>query len=129
MRKEHSAVDWSRRPLPESWLLYAALDVEMLLELRDVLAAQLESAGKAEWARQEFAAWAQMTAPPPRDEPWRRTSGIHRVRGRRGLAIVREMWELRDELAQTSRRGAGQDRARPGRSSRPRRPPRVARPG
>jgi ribonuclease D len=101
MRKEHSAVDWSRRPLPESWLLYAALDVEMLLELRDVLAAQLESAGKSEWARQEFAAWAKMTRPAPRVEPWRRTSGIHRVRGRRGLAIVRELWQLRDELARS----------------------------
>ncbi len=100
MRKEHSAVDWSRRPLPESWLLYAALDVEMLLELRDLLAVQLETAGKAEWARQEFAAWARMRPPAPRHEPWRRTSGIHRVRGRRGLAIVREMWELRDRLAQ-----------------------------
>lgn len=100
MRKEHSAVDWSRRPLPESWLLYAALDVEVLIELRDVLVAQLEGAGKAEWAAQEFAAWAAMTATPPREEPWRRTSGIHRVRGRRGLALVRSMWELRDELAQ-----------------------------
>lgn len=100
MRKEHSAVDWSRRPLPEPWLLYAALDVEMLIELRDVLAVQLEATGKADWAAQEFAAWASMTAAPPRDEPWRRTSGIHRVRGRRGLALARAMWELRDDLAQ-----------------------------
>jgi len=99
MRKEHSAVDWSKRPLPESWLVYAALDVELLVELRDALAAQLEEAGKAEWARQEFAAWASMPAAEPRHEPWRRTSGIHQVRGRRGLAIVRAMWETREEIA------------------------------
>jgi ribonuclease D len=99
MRKEHSAVDWSRRPLPEPWLSYAALDVEALIELRDVLADQLEEAGKAEWARQEFAAWVANFEPAPRIEPWRRTSGIHRVRGRRGLALVRAMWERRDELA------------------------------
>ena len=91
MRKEHSAVDWSKRPLPEPWLLYAALDVEVLIELRDVLAAQLEEAGKIEWARQEFAAWAAMTRAAARREPWRRTSGIHRVRGRRGLAVVQAM--------------------------------------
>ncbi|MEJ7707087.1 MAG: HRDC domain-containing protein [Nocardioidaceae bacterium] len=99
MRKEHSAVDWSKRPLPEPWLLYAALDVEMLIELRHVLATQLEQTGKAEWAAQEFAAWAAMVTPAPRHEPWRRTSGIHRIRGRRGLALVRAMWELRDQLA------------------------------
>jgi ribonuclease D len=99
MRKEHSAVDWSRRPLPEPWLVYAALDVEPLVELRDILSDQLEAAGKAEWARQEFAAWADDFEPTVRSEPWRRTSGIHRVRGRRGLALVRAMWERRDELA------------------------------
>lgn len=101
MRKEHSAVDWSRRPLPEPWLRYAALDVELLIELRDVLADQLEQAGKAEWAAQEFESWAAMTTTPVRREPWRRVSGIHRVRGRRGLATVRAMWQLRDTLAES----------------------------
>jgi ribonuclease D len=100
MRKEHSAVDWSRRPLPEPWLVYAALDVEQMIELREVLGKQLEEAGKAEWARQEFAYWADHAGTPGRPEPWRRTSGIHRVRGRRGLALVRAMWQRRDELAQ-----------------------------
>ncbi len=99
MRKEHSAVDWSRRPLPESWLSYAALDVEMLIELRDCLADRLEATGKTEWARQEFAARVMMAPPIPRAEPWRRTAGIHRVRGRRGLAIVRSMWHVRDQIA------------------------------
>lgn len=99
MRKEHSAVDWSKRPLPEPWLRYAALDVEVLVELRDVLAAQLDDAGKRAWAEEEFAAWARSTGPTPRVDPWRRTSGIHRVRGRRGLAVVRALWETRDEIA------------------------------
>jgi ribonuclease D len=99
LRKEHSAVDWSRRPLPDSWLRYAALDVEVLVELRNVLADQLESQGKAEWARQEFAALAATTFGLPRVDPWRRTSGIHRIRGRRGLAVVKALWEARDALA------------------------------
>ena len=38
--------------------------------------------------------------PPPRVEAWRRTSGMHRVRGRRGLGAVRALWEARDELAE-----------------------------
>ncbi|MEE2048684.1 ribonuclease D, partial [Nocardiopsis tropica] len=92
LAKEHSAVDWSLRPLPEDWLRYAALDVEILIELRDSLEAELEETGKLGWAREEFA--AVLAAPPkePRTDPWRRTSGIHRVRSQRALAAGRELW-------------------------------------
>ena len=82
MRKEHSAADWSTRPLPKPWLDYAALDVEVLVELRDHLAAELEETGKAEWARQEFDHLLGFE-PAVRHEAWRRTSGVHRLRGRR----------------------------------------------
>jgi ribonuclease D len=100
LAKEHSAVDWSIRPLPEPWLRYAALDVEVLVELRDVLAEELERQGKLEWALEEFAAIAAATPTAPRNDPWRRTSGMHRIRTRRQLAIVRELWLARDALAQ-----------------------------
>lgn len=100
LEKGHAAVDWSTRPLPEDWLRYAALDVEVLIDLRDALAAELDAAGKTEWAQQEFA--AAVSAPPPaaRVDPWRRTSGMHRVRKPRQLATIRELWLARDELAQ-----------------------------
>lgn len=100
MAKEHSAADWSTRPLPDTWLEYAALDVEVLCELRDLIAGELEAAGKLEWARQEFEALLSFTGPPQRDDRWRRTSGIHRARGRRTLGIVRSVWETRDAIAQ-----------------------------
>lgn len=96
--KEHSAVDWSTRPLPSSWLSYAALDVEALIDLRDVLEERLAQQGKLAWAQQEFAAVLGATPPVPRVDPWRRTSGLHRVRGRRRLAAVRELWQARDRL-------------------------------
>jgi ribonuclease D len=99
LAKEHSAADWSIRPLPPEMLKYAALDVEILIELRDALAAQLAADGKTEWARQEFAAVAAAPPPPPRADPWRRTSGIHKVRTRRSLGVVRELWQARDEIA------------------------------
>ncbi|WP_067968741.1 ribonuclease D [Nocardiopsis trehalosi] len=99
LAKEHSAVDWSVRPLPADWLTYAALDVEVLVDLRDALEAELAEAGKLEWAREEFA--AVLAAPPkePRPDPWRRTSGIHRVRNQRALGVVRELWRERDRIA------------------------------
>jgi ribonuclease D len=98
LAKEHSAVDWSTRPLPEPWLEYAALDVEPLVELREAQVAELQAAGKTEWAQQEFD-FVRGFVPTPRVEPWRRTSGLHKVRGRRGLAAVRALWETRDEIA------------------------------
>ncbi len=99
LEKGHSAADWSTRPLPAAWLTYAALDVELLVELRDALAEELHSQDKLVWAEQEFAALAASRPPGPRSEPWRRTSGIHRVRSARGLARVRALWGARDELA------------------------------
>lgn len=99
LEKGHSAADWSTRPLPRAWLTYAALDVELLVELRDALAEELRAQNKLEWAEQEFAALAASRPPAPRTDPWRRTSGIHRVRSARGLARVRALWETRDELA------------------------------
>ncbi|MFJ4682803.1 HRDC domain-containing protein [Streptomyces sp. NPDC091377] len=100
LEKGHSAVDWSTRPLPEPWLRYAALDVELLVDLRDALEQELDRQGKLDWARQEFDAIATAPPPEPRKDPWRRTSGMHKVRRRRQLAVVRELWETRDRIAQ-----------------------------
>ncbi len=100
LAKEHSAADWSTRPLPESWLTYAALDVELLLDVRDRIAERLAAAGKLELAEQEFTAVLTRPAPPARTEPWRRLSGISSVRGQRALAVARELWRARDAFAQ-----------------------------
>ncbi|GAA4896069.1 ribonuclease D [Streptomyces coeruleoprunus] len=100
LEKGHSAVDWSTRPLPEPWLRYAALDVELLVDLRDALEKELDRQGKLEWARQEFEAISSAPPPPPRKDPWRRTSGMHKVRRRRQMAVVRELWTARDRIAQ-----------------------------
>jgi ribonuclease D len=99
LAKEHSAADWSRRPLPEPWLRYAALDVEILIDLRDALETELVRQGKQDWARQEFEAVRTAAPPLPRTDPWRRTSGIHRTRNRRQLAVVQALWEARDRIA------------------------------
>lgn len=98
LAKEHSAADWSTRPLPQSWLVYAALDVELLPDLRDAIAQLLDDADKGEIARQEFAAVLRRE-PVSRQEPWRRLSGIHALRQPRNLAVARELWQTRDDYA------------------------------
>ena len=99
IEKGHGATDWSVRPLTVAQLRYAALDVELLVELRDTMERELEAAGKAEIARQEFAALLDFSPRERGDDEWRRTSGIHRIRKPRALAVVRSLWQTRDEIA------------------------------
>jgi len=99
LAKEHSAQDWSLRPLPEDWLNYAALDVELLVELRNEIEKLLIEKKKLKWAEQEFAAILTAPPAPKRIDPWRRTSGMHKVKKRSQLAVVKSLWEARDDLA------------------------------
>ncbi|KJC65848.1 HRDC domain-containing protein [Agreia bicolorata] len=99
LKKEHSAADWSRRPLPESWLEYAALDVELLPDLRDKLAELLIENSKAVIAAQEFEATRVKEPKPVAAEPWRRLTGIHSLRAPRNVAVARSLWMARDALA------------------------------
>jgi ribonuclease D len=99
LAKEHSAADWSTRPLPESWLTYAALDVELLPRVRDEIHRILTEQGKWDLAHEEFQAQLWPTTPTARPEPWRRLSGLHQIRGSRNLAIARELWLAREEHA------------------------------
>lgn len=100
LAKEHSAVDWSQRPLPQDWLNYAALDVELLIELRNQMYSILENSNKLKWALEEFQSILNAPASSPRVDPWRRTSGMHKIKKRDQLAIVRALWKVRAEIAQ-----------------------------
>lgn len=100
LKKEHSAADWSTRPLPAAWLEYAALDVLHLIDVYEVLLAELEEQGKTEIAAEEFSATLTRLPKPAREDPWRRLSGLHQVRGARNLAVARSLWLSRESFAQ-----------------------------
>lgn len=99
LAKEHSAADWSKRPLPEPWLVYAALDVEVLVEVRDILAERLREAGKLDWALAEFDHLLHRDVTPKHAEPWRALHGLGALRHPQQLAVARALWERRDEIA------------------------------
>lgn len=99
--KGHGAADWSKRPLPAAWLNYAALDVEVLLELRSAVASVLHEQSKTDWATEEFEHLRCAESTPTRRDRWRRTSGLHKIRNPAGLAAVRELWTVRDRIART----------------------------
>ncbi|WP_144872504.1 HRDC domain-containing protein [Microbacterium sp. 1.5R] len=100
LKKEHSAADWSTRPLPASWLEYAALDVLHLIDVREELQRQLDEQDKSTFADEEFAATLSRRPKPPREDPWRRLSGLHQVRGARNLAVAKSLWQAREAYAQ-----------------------------
>ncbi|MDU1465055.1 HRDC domain-containing protein, partial [Dermabacter sp.] len=102
LAKEHSSANWSKRPLPESWLDYAALDVEYLAELKTVLTRMLDDAHKTSWAREEFAFEATFAHPEVPDEPWRGLHGLGQLKSPLQLAVARSMWERRDAIARNA---------------------------
>ena len=98
--KKHQRADWSMRPLPRDMLDYASQDTMYLLELRDRLAAELESAGRWSWAAEEFerlegTRWEQ---PEGEDTGYMRIKGARDL-DRRELAIFRELVRFRDGIA------------------------------
>ncbi len=101
IEKGHGATDWSVRPLTAAQLRYAVLDVELLVELRNIMDQELVEAGKRDWAAQEFESLLTFTPRARGTDEWRRTSGIHRIRKPRSLAVVRAMWHERDEIARS----------------------------
>ena len=100
LAKEHSAADWSTRPLPEPWLTYAALDVELLVDVRDEIEKLLTESNKLDWAHEEFLATLNKPEKLPMAEPWRKLSGLHTLKSPRQLAIARSLWRTRDDIAQ-----------------------------
>lgn len=98
LAKEHSAADWSTRPLPENWLTYAALDVDVLPELAELLLEALAKANKLEWAEQEFTHLLSFAPKPAKADKWRGTSGLNTIRDERGFAVVKAVWNAREEL-------------------------------
>jgi len=100
LAKEHSAVDWSIRPLHEDWLNYAALDVDVLPDLYDALHENLLAQNKLEWAKQEFSFTLEMKKRAAKLERWRSLTGMQNVKTERGLAIARELWTAREELGE-----------------------------
>ena len=99
LAKEHSAVDWSERPLPENWLNYAALDVDVLFELWNAIDIDLEESQKTEIAAAEFNFLLTPVVKTAKVDKWRSMTGLHEVRDERALTVAKYLWEAREALA------------------------------
>jgi ribonuclease D len=98
--KSHQRDDWGERPLPEESLLYAQMDTHYLPPLRDILRQQLEAAGALQEAAESFADACAISVPHLGFDPegfWR--IGIPAGLNKKQMAILRELYALRDECA------------------------------
>lgn len=99
MEKEHSAADWSQRPLSAEMLNYAALDVDVLHELKSALERKVKEMGRAHWLDQEL---IRLLSFKPKTQPkdaWRSLPGITKIKDERKLKIAASLYQKRDEIA------------------------------
>ena len=99
LAKEHSMADWSERPLAPELRAYAALDVELLIELRERLTAMLRAAGRLEWLHEECEEIRLREPKTPSPQPWRKSARRNGMTDRRALGILESLWRSREKLA------------------------------
>jgi ribonuclease D len=100
LSKDQQRTDWSRRPLKDVQIDYAAADVRYLVELSRILERELVSLGRLAWAQAEFGGLEQRVWPEREFDQ----QGYLRIKGARklsprGLAVLRELYLLRDKRA------------------------------
>lgn len=95
--------DWRRRPLSPAQLRYALDDVRYLLDLADLLAAQLERWSRSDWVEAELAQFVSAIQNRVEEDRWRRLPGLHQL-NRRGLEVARRLAEWRFEEARRTNR-------------------------
>ena len=99
LAKEHSAADWSKRPLSESMLNYAALDVDILFEIWRALSQRAAELGRESWLAQEFAQLIHFQPKSAAAEPWRNLPRMSKVRDVNRQKIAASLWQVRDKIA------------------------------
>ena len=93
--------NWSKRPLTQKMLDYAALDVFHLPDLRDILTRELAKLGRLEWLDQQCRAQIDSGATgfaPPDENDWR-IGRSERLRGA-GLGVLHAVWHWRQQTAE-----------------------------
>lgn len=93
--------DWSRRPLTPAMREYGLLDAVCLIPIYDYLTSELQVLGRYEWVLEEceYIARQAREAQPHQQDPYAfRIKGSSRL-SLRSLAVLREIWKFREEIA------------------------------
>jgi len=100
MDKKFQRADWSLRPLTPEMACYAAMDTHYLIPLYEKLLARLDDLGRRSWAAEEFERLERIRTVPraAAEDGFRRVKGAGKL-DRRRLAVLRELWTLRETYA------------------------------
>ncbi len=97
--KKYQRADWAKRPLPDEMLDYAASDTRHLHQLADLLGERLEASGRTSWAEEESALMETLRWNSDGDvDPVTKIKGVRNFE-LRDVALLREAWLWRDEVA------------------------------
>ena len=97
--KKYQRADWAKRPLPDDMLDYAASDTRYLHDLADVLTERLETLGRSSWAEEESTLMEALRWNADGDvDPVTKIKGTRDFELRE-VALLREAWFWRDEVA------------------------------
>lgn len=99
--KRHQKADWAARPLTPARIDYARLDTHYLVDLRDLLEAELQEMGRLELAREDFARASEVEIPKEKlnGSSWRRFAARKDL-SIRELTILSELCTSRDQIAE-----------------------------
>jgi ribonuclease D len=105
LSKDQQRTDWSRRPLRDVQLDYAASDVNYLIELSQILERELGAKARLPWAESEFGTLEQRVWPEREfdEQGYLRIKGARKLSAR-GLAVLRELFLVRDRRAREADR-------------------------
>jgi len=104
LNKSHTRADWSKRPLTEAQIEYAADDVIYLCQIYQIMVKKLTELGRIDWLKHDFAELTNpalyMVAP---EKAWFKIKGKNKLTGRQ-LSIIQALAEWREKTAQSENR-------------------------
>ena len=97
--KKYQKTDWSRRPLPQSMVEYAARDVLYLISLANVLQIELDTKGRTDWVKEECDLLSGVRSAVDDQEPlYLRFKGAGKLTPKE-LAVLETLLQYRKRIA------------------------------
>jgi ribonuclease D len=104
LNKAHTRADWSKRPLTEAEIQYAADDVIYLCKIYQIILQKLDALGRGDWLSDDFKALENpLNYQVQPEHAWLKIRGKNKLTARQ-LTVIQALAEWREKTAQTEDR-------------------------